>query len=323
MRAVIHTKYGSPEVLKVGEREKPQPKDNEVLIKVHAAIVSPSDCAFRKGEPFIARFFSGLLKPKNAVPGELFSGEVEAVGKSVTLFSKGDPVFGSTGLGLGAYAEYLSLSEKEVLVRKSGKLTHAEAAALGDGPLTALPFLRDNGKIKSGQKILIIGASGSVGSAGVQLAKYFGANVTGVCTTANAELVKSLGADNVIDYTKENFAANGEIYDIIFDAVGKSSFSQCKAALKEGGIYLTTVPTPAAMLQMLFTSKFGSKKADFAATGLRKPDDKIKDLIFLQDLMEKKSIKPVMDRTYPLEKISEAHGYVDGGHKKGNVVITI
>ena len=323
MKAIVCTKYGSPDVLKLKEIEKPAPKDNEVLIRIVAAVVSPPDCAFRKGEPFIARFFSGLIRPKKSILGELLSGEIETVGKDVQLFKKGDRVFGSTGMSLGAYAEYICLPADGVLVSKPIKMTHEEAAGIGDGALTALPFLRDKGHIQNGQKILINGASGSVGIAAVQLAKYFGAEVTGVCSAANVELVKSLGADKVIDYSKEDFTKSGQTYDIIFDAVGKSSFSRCKSSLMQGGVYLSTVPTLAIMLQMLWTSKIGSKRAVFAATGLRSVSEKIKDLIFLKELIEAGKLKSILDRCYPLAQTAEAHRYVEKGHKKGNVVITL
>jgi len=323
MKVIICTKYGSPDVLQLKEVEKPTPKDNEVLIRIFAAIVSPSDCVFRKGEPFIARFFSGLIRPKNSIPGEMLAGEIEAVGKDVKLFKKGDQVFGSTGMSLGAYAEYICLPEEGVLTIKPANLTYEDAATVCDGALTALPFLRDKGNIQSGQKVLINGASGSVGTAAVQLAKYYGAEVTGVCSTTNLELVKSLGADKVIDYTKEDFTQSGETYDVIFDAVGKSLFTRCKSSLTQRGVYLTTVPTLVIMLQMLWTSKIGSKRAIIAFTGLRPAREKTKDLIFLKELVETGKIKSVIDRRYPLEQTAEAHRYVETGHKKGNVVITV
>jgi len=319
MKAVVALKYGTPDVLQIRDVEKPIPKDNEVLIKINETIVTPSDCAFRKAEPFITRLFAGLLKPKHILGVEL-AGEIEAIGKNVTLYTKGDRVFGTSGIDFGAHAEYKCLPETEVLEITPEIMTDGEAAAVCDGGLTSLVFLRDKAQIKKGQKILINGASGSVGSFAVQLAKYYGAEVTGVCSSANVELVKSLGADYVIDYKKDDFTALDRTYDVIFDAVGKSSFSRCKKALKEKGVYLTTVPTLAIVFQMLWTSKSKSKKAIFAATGL---SQKKENLTFLKELIEKGKLKSVIDRRFSLEQIADAHRYVDEGHKKGNVVITI
>ena len=249
---------------------------------------------------------------------------MEAVGKDVRRFKKSDKVYGNTGLSLlGAYAEYICMPEEGALAIKPANISYEEAAALPNGALTALPFLRDKGNIQSGQKVLIHGASGAVGTIAVQLAKYFGADVTGVCSTTNLEMVKSLGADKVIDYIKEDFTKNGQTYDIIFDTVGKSSFSYCKNSLTENGVYLTTVPSPATFLQMLWTSMAGGKKVGIAATGLRPSNEKTKELVFLNRLIETGKIKAVIDRSYPLEQIAEAHKYVEAGHKKGNVVITI
>ena len=322
MKAIVYTRYGPPDVLKLAEVEKPTPKDNEVLIRIYATTVTATESTFRRGEPF-TRLFTGLIRPKITRLGEELAGEIEAVGQNVTLFKKGDQVFGSAGPGFGAYADYICLPEDAALTIKPANMGYEEAAASCDGVLTALPFLRDKGNIQSGQKVLINGASGAVGTAAIQLAKYFGAEVTGVCSTTNLELVKSLGAAKVIDYTKEDFTKTGQTYDIIFNTVGNTSFSRCKSALKPKGIYLEAAFGLAIFPQVLWTSMIGSKKAKIAATGLRPPSEKAKDLIFLKELMEAGKIKPVIDRRYPLEQIAEAHRYVDKGHKKGNVVITL
>ncbi len=321
MKAIVYTEYGPPEVLQLKEVEKPAPGENEVLIRIYATAVTATDPIDRKGEPLIARIATGLLRPKYSIPGSVLAGEVEAVGQEVTRFRPGDRVFGSTGVQLGAHAEYVCIPEDAALAHKPDNLTYEEAAGSCDGPLTALPFLRDHAKIQPGQKILIIGASGSVGTAAVQLAKHFGAEVTGVCSTANLELAKSLGADRVIDYTSEDFTRAGKTYDIIFDAVGKSSFSRCKDSLRPGGVYLTTVPSLAILFQMLITSKIGDKRAIFAATGLRPASQKAHDLKFIAELIKAGRLKPVIDKRYPMERISEAHRYVETGRKRGNVVI--
>ena len=322
MKAIVCTKYGPPDVLQLREVEKPVPKDNEVRIKIHATTVTATDCTFRKGAPFVSRFFTGLMRPKHPVPGTEFAGEIEAIGKDVKLFEEGDQIFGTT-TGFGAYAEYLCLPEEgATLAVKPANMTYEEAAAC-DGLLTALPFLRDTGNIQSEQKVLINGASGSVGTAAVQLARYFGAEVTGVCSTTNVALVESLGAHKVIDYTKEDFTRSGQTYDIIFDTVGKTSFSRCKGSLKQKGIFLEAAVTRAILPQMLWTSIIGGKRAKLTTTGLRPASARTKDLIFLKELVEAGKIKAVTDRCYSLEQMAEAHRYVDRGHKKGNVVITV
>jgi len=322
MKAIVYTKYGPPEVLQLQEVEKPVPRHHEVLIKIHATTVTAVDCTFRQGSPFIGRFFSGLTRPKNPIPGTELAGEIEAVGVDVMRFKEGDQVFG-TSTGNGAHAEYMCLPEEgATLSIKPANVTYEEAAVI-DGALTALPFLRDKANIRSGQKVLIYAASGSVGTAAVQLAKYFGAEVTGVCSTTNLELVKSLGADKVIDYTKEDFAKGGQTYDIIFDAVGKSSFSRSRSSLKQTGIFLEAALTPAILPQMLWTSMVGTKKAMITFTGLMPASERTENLIFLKELIEAGKLKSVIDRRYPLEQMVEAHRYVETGHKKGNVVITV
>jgi NADPH:quinone reductase-like Zn-dependent oxidoreductase len=320
MKAVVYTKYGHPEVLRIKEAAKPVPRDNEVLIKIYSTTVTAVDSIFRQGNQFFARLATGVTKPKNQILGAEFSGEVETAGKDVKLFKPGDYIFGACE---GTHCEYICLPEDAAIVEKPSNMNFNEAAAVPYGTLTALPFLRDSGKIKSDKKVLIIGASGSVGSYAVQLAKYFGAEATGVCSTSNLEMVKSIGADKTIDYTKENFTSSGEKYDIIFDAVGRSSFSSCKNSLTRNGIFLTAAISTAILFQMLWTSKLSSKKAQITFTGLRSAGDKAKDLVLIKELIESGKIKAIIDKIFPLEQIAEAHHYVDQGHKKGNIVITI
>ncbi len=279
MKAIVYTKFGPPEVLHLQEVAKPTPKANEVLIKIHATTVVKEDPDMRASPGF-----NGFLKPRHSILGQELAGEIESVGREVTRFKPGDQVFGFDMFG--AYAEYKCMPENGALALKPVNLSYEEAASIPNGALTALPFLRDKGEIQSGQTVLIYGASGSVGAAAVQLARYYGAQVTGVCSTTNLEWVKSLGADQVIDYTQEDFTKNGKTYDIIFDTVGKRSFSECKASLTDAGIYLTTVPTPVVMLQALWPAKSGSKKVRFLAAGLRPASEKIKDLVFLTELIE-------------------------------------
>lgn len=317
MKAIIYKKYGAPEVLHLSEVEKPTPKDNEVLIRVHATAVNSGDVRLRKADPFAVRFMFGLFKPNREILGVMLSGEIEEVGKNVKLFKEGDKVFGSTGMKFGAYAEYKCLSEDGVVTIKPSNMTHKEAAALPFGGTTALHFLK-KGKIQRGQKVLIYGASGALGTSAVQLAKYFGAEVTGVCSTANVEMVKSLGADQVVDYTKEDFSKRGEEYDVIFDAVGKSPFSSSVKSLKKNGYYLRAVHMDiASVLRGLWISMTSSKKV------IGGGGETVEDLILLKKLAEAGQLKPVIDRTYRLEEMAEAHAYVEKGHKKGNVVVTV
>jgi NADPH:quinone reductase-like Zn-dependent oxidoreductase len=323
MKAIEYAKYGAPEVLEIKEVEKPIPKNNEILIRIEATSVTATECTFRKGKPYFSRLFTGLTKPRIRRLGEELAGRIEAVGTDVEQYKLGDEVFGTAGPNFGANAEYICVSEDAVLATKPTNVTFAEAATSVDGFLTALPFLRDIGQIRQGQQVLIYGASGSVGSAAVQIAKHFGAEVTAVCSTANTELVRRIGADLVVDYKKEDFTKNGSAYDIIFDAVGKTTFAHCKKSLKANGVFLEAGIGLGIFRHVIWTSLFAGKKAKIAATGLRAPHLRKNDLQLLKELLEKKIMVPVIDRSYPLEQIAEAHAYVDKGHKKGNVAIVI
>jgi NADPH:quinone reductase-like Zn-dependent oxidoreductase len=319
MRAVVFDRYGPPEVLRLEEIERPFPKADEVLIKVHAAAVNRTDTGLRSAEYFISRFLTGLFRPKRKIPGTELAGEVEAVGAAVKEFKVGDHVFGVSSKIAGAHAEFLCLPENAPLAHKPAGMTFEEAAAVCDGAILALAYLRRVDLPKK-RKILIYGASGSIGTAGVQLARFFDADVTAVCNTKNVELVASLGANRVIDYTQEDFTKNGETYDFIFDAVGKLSFKLCRASLKPGGIYGSTDLGPYWQnpFLALWTSRIGNKKVLFPIPHYTK-----KDVLFVKELIETGKYRAVIDRRYPLEDVVEANKYVETGQKTGNVVLTV
>jgi NADPH:quinone reductase-like Zn-dependent oxidoreductase len=321
MKAIAYERYGPPEVLQLKDVEKPTPKENEVLVRVRATTVTKYDCWLRSatappGFGLLMRLATGIRRPKQPILGTEFSGEIEEVGKDVTQFSKGDNVVGYTGMSLGAYSEFVCLTEDAVLVKKPEGLSFVDATAV-QGALTALYFLRKV-NIKPGHKILIFGASGGVGIFAVQLAKYFGAEVTGVCSTSKLDWVKSMGADMVIDYTKEDFTKRGDTYDIVFDTVGKSPFSGSVASLKEEGIYLFVTYGLPRILRVLWLNRRSSKKG---MSGLL--EETAEDLEFLLELMDSGKVKSVIDKTYPMEDAVEAHRYVESGKKRGNVVITL
>jgi NADPH:quinone reductase-like Zn-dependent oxidoreductase len=317
MKSIIYKKFGPPDVLQLQQKPKPVPADDEVLIRVHATTVTSGDIHLRTGEPLLARLFAGPVSPRNPVLGHEFAGLIEATGKEVRQFFPGDKVFGSTNMNSGAYAEYLCLPEDGVIAQKPGHISFEQAAAIPVGALTALYFLR-KGNIQRGQKILVYGASGSVGTYAVQIARHLGAHVTGVCSSVNIELVKSLGADNVIDYTREDFTQSGICYDMIFDSVGKNSFTHCRHVLNPGGLYVTTAVSLSLLVQRLISIITGGRKL---ITGIARQTPE--DLQLVKELVETGKIKPVLDKIFPLEQITEAHRYVEQGHKKGNVVIRV
>lgn len=317
MKAAIIRKFGPPDVLVLEEIEKPSIQNNQVLVKVHATSVNPMDYRIRSGKaplwPF-GRLMMGLRPSKEEILGNEVAGEIVEVGRDITKFKKGDRIFGCVNR---SYAEYVVCTENATITTMPAGMSYEEGASIGFGGITSLHFLRTLANIQKGQRVLINGASGGVGVYAVQLAKYFGADVTGVCSTKNIELVKSLGTERVIDYTTTDFTKEDEVYDIIFDAVGKSSFSKCNKLLREDGIYLSTVPSYRLLMQMLWTSKIGKKKAIFAiASG---PEN----LLLLKELLESNDLRVVIDRTYPFEQIAEAHEYADKGHKVGSVAISM
>ena len=319
MKAAINTRYGLPDVVKVMEVPKPIPDGNEVLIKVYASTVNRTDCGFRSAEYFISRFWSGLIKPRYKTLGCEFAGEIEAIGENVKSWKVGDRIVGFNDKKFGGHAEYMTLPENETFTTIPANLSYNEAAPLFEGAHYALCYIRA-AKVKSGQNVLVNGATGAIGSAAVQLLKYFGANVTATCNTKNKELVKTLGADFVIDYTQEDFTKTGQVFDFIFDAVGKSSFGQCKPLMKKGSVYTSTELGKNAenIFLALFTPVFCNKKVLFPIPSITK-----EGINFLKKMAESGQYKPLIDRTYALEQIVEAYRYVDTGQKTGNVVIKI
>ena len=322
MKAVVYTKYGSADVLQLQEVEKPRPTDNEVLVEIHAAAVTAGDVIIVKGEPFMARFWTGLREPKNKIPGKEMAGRVEAVGANVTQFRVGDEVFGDLSVcGLGAFAEYVAVPESAIAL-KPANLTFEEAAAVPESAVVALQGLRDKGKIQPGQSVLINGASGGVGTYAVQIAKSFGADVTAVCSTRNMEMARSLGADRVIDYTQEDFTQNGHRYDLILAANGDHSLADYRRVLSPEGIYVGTGGSMAQTFQgMLLGPIISMTGRQTMGNMLVKPNNL--DLVFMQELVEAGKVAPVIDRRYPLSEIREAFRYVEEGHAQGKVVITM
>lgn len=322
MKAIVCTKYGLADVLQLGEVSKPVPAENEVLIKVHASSITAADSMMRRGTPYYARLFLGLMRPGKPIPGTGFAGVVESTGSAVKRFSTGDRVFGETGVNFSAHAEYVCVPQDGVVVSIPENINYDEAATICDGPLTSLNFLKNIGQLKAGQHILINGASGSLGSAAVQLARQLGAEVTGVCSTSNVDMVKSLGADSVIDYTQQDFTKSGQHFDLIYDTIGKSSFTDCKTSLTENGVYVSPVLSMPLLWQMIWTSKVGRQKAKFSATGLLPAAELNILLDELKPMIETGKIRQLIDRRYPLEQATEANRYVDSGHKKGNIVFS-
>lgn len=323
MRAIVYDRYGPPEVLGLKEVPQPVPAAGAVLVRVHATVATPTDCVFRKGEPFVARLYTGLTRPKNPILGTALAGTIAAVGDAVTRFKPGDRVFGASNTTFGCYADHVCLAEDGILTRMPDGMSFEEAVAISEGFLTALPFLRDKGEVAAGTAVLVNGASGNVGVNAIQIARHFGATVTGVCSTANVDLVRALGADDVIDYTRADFTRSGRTWDVVFDAVAKSSFRACQPVLSESGIYLVTAVSPAVLFAVLWTGIRGGKQARNAATGLRKASQQVADLELLKQLYGAGKLKAVIDRRYPLAEAAAAHRHVEGGHKRGSVILTV
>ena len=323
MKAVLANRYGGPDALELGEVAKPQPKANEVLVRTYASAVTQADVMMRKGTPRFARVFVGLTKPNARVPGTAFAGKIEAVGADVTRFKVGDDVFGETAMGFSAHAEFVAVPEQGIIETVPVIMSYDEAAPVVDGALTVHNFLTNLVTIRPGDKVLINGASGGLGTAAVQLAKHFGAEVTGVASGRNADLVRQQGADHFIDYTREDFTKGTRRYDVIFDTVGKVSFGKAKRVLSANGTYLSPVLNLGLLAQMIWTSRFGTKRAKFSATGLLPHETLRAALGEVKALIEAGRIWTVIDRRYPLDAIQDAHAYVEAGHKRGTVVLEI
>lgn len=322
MKAIVSTQYGPPEVLHLNEVTIPSPKPDEVLIRNYATTVTAADIMMRKGKPFIGRLYLGLRKPKRSILGFEFAGEIVEIGKDVTLFKIGDKVFGGTTT-LGCYAEHVCVNMGDVITTMPDNITYEEAAPVSGSAITVLNFLKGKANIKKDHKVLINGASGALGTYAVQFARHKGAEVTGVCGTTNLEMVKSLGANFLIDYTKDDFTKNGAKYDIIFDTVGKRSYSQCKNLLTQNGIYLSSVIDFPLFLQMIWTSLFTAKKVKSSSTGMLPVKTRLNYFLEIKELLKMAKLKTVIDKHYPLSQIAEAHKYVEKGHKKGNLIITV
>lgn len=323
MRAVIATAYGSPDVLHLVERQRPSPKPSQVLVQVRASTVTAADGMMRRGDPAYARLFLGLRRPKAAIPGTGLAGIVVAVGSAVTRFAPGDEVFGEAGVRFGAHAEYVAIEHDGVVLRKPPELSFEEAATLCDGPLTSFNFLRRVGQVRHGDRVLVIGASGALGTAGVQIAKSLGAYVVGVCSAKNRDLVLSLGANEAVDYNTDNFLASAERYDVIYDTIGASSYRQCKSILQDGGTYLSPVLSMPLLMQMLWTRTFGRTAAKFDATGLRPADELRAHLVNILSMIRLGRLTTIIERRYRLDAIADAHAHVDSQRKIGSIVISI
>jgi NADPH:quinone reductase-like Zn-dependent oxidoreductase len=321
VKAAVARRYGPPDVVTVADVPRPEPRDDEILVRVRAAAIGVVDGLARRGSPWYARAHFGPLRPRFPVLGCDFAGDVAAAGPAVSRFGVGEAVFGTIAPRFGAHAEYVCLPEQGAVAAKPEGVSYVEAAALVDA--TALCFLRDKAGLRCGQAVLVNGASGAVGSSAVQLAVHFGASVTGVCSGPHVRLVRKLGASSVIDYTRTDFTRAGHRYDVIFDVAGTSSFLRCRRVLSPGGVYLTTAPSPAIFAQMPWTARFGSRRAVIAFTGLRPAAEKQRDLVVLRGLAEASELVPVVGACYPLDRIADAYRHVDAGHKKGTIVVTM